>query len=162
MNAAPQDGLDRAIIAATQEGLPLVPRPFEAVALAVGASEAQVMERMRKMGETGVIRRIAAIPNHYALGLRHNGMTVWDVDDESVMELGSKVGALRFVTHCYRRPRIEGQWPYNLFAMVHGHSREEALDKAEQIRALLGDACRGHDILFSTRILKKTGFRLQA
>ena len=153
---------DRAIIEATQAGLPLVPRPFDAIAEATGLSPETVKARMEEMQAQGVIRRIAAVPNHYALGLRCNGMTVWDVDDGEIERLGPKVGALDFVTHCYRRPRIEDEWPYNLFAMVHGQSRDEVTGKIEAIAELLGAACRGHDILYSTRILKKTGFRLQS
>lgn len=159
---APSNGTDRAIIAATQESMPLVPRPFEAIAQKTGIAAATVMERMQEMQATGVIRRIAAVPNHYALGLRSNGMTVWDVDDAEIERLGPQIGALDFVTHCYRRPRIDGLWRYNLFAMVHGQDREEVSDKVETIAVLLGKACRAHDILYSTRILKKTGFRLQA
>jgi len=64
------------------------------------------------------------------------------------------------VTHCYRRPRALPAWPYNLFAMVHGASREECAEKAAHIRELLGVACRAHEILYSTRILKKSGLRL--
>jgi len=160
--AANHIDIDRAIIAATQEGLPLLERPFDDVARRTGCSPAIVMERMRAMQDSGVIRRVAAVPNHYSLGMRANGMTVWDVDDAAIDRLGPQVGALDFVTHCYRRPRIEGHWPYNLFAMVHGASREEVAGKIEAIAALLGVACRAHDVLFSTRILKKTGFRLQA
>ncbi|MFZ5463607.1 MAG: Lrp/AsnC family transcriptional regulator, partial [Pseudomonadota bacterium] len=79
---------------------------------------------------------------------------------ERVDELGARVGALDFVTHCYRRPRRPPLWPYNLFAMVHGRSREEVEDKVARIAALLGEACRGHDVLYSSRILKKSGLRL--
>jgi len=88
-------------------------------------------------------------------------MTVWDVDDEAIAELGPRVGALGFVSHCYRRPRVPGLWRYNLFAMVHAHTRLEAVEQAEEIAAILGAACRARDILFSKRILKKTGLRLQ-
>ena len=87
-------------------------------------------------------------------------MTVWDVADARVDELGTRVGALDFVTHCYRRPRALPDWPYNLFAMVHGASRAEVADKAAIIATLLGAACRAHEILFSTRILKKSGLRI--
>ena len=69
------------------------------------------------------------------------------------------MGALDFVSHCYRRPRHLPDWPYNLFAMVHGHDRSECSAKVEQIAALLGDACSSHEILYSSRILKKTGLR---
>jgi hypothetical protein len=82
------------------------------------------------------------------------------VQDEQVSALGAQVGALDFVTHCYRRPRALPDWPYNLFAMVHGASREEVEAKRAEIAALLGNACRGRDILYSSRILKKTGLRL--
>lgn len=154
------DPTDRRILAATQAGLPLVPRPFAAVAEATGLSEEAVIERMAGMQARGVVRRVAAAPNHYRLGLRANGMTVWDVDDSRVRRLGAEVGALDFVSHCYLRPRALPGWPYNLFAMVHGTSRGEVEAKRVRIAALLGDAARSGDILYSTRILKKTGLRL--
>jgi siroheme decarboxylase len=155
MNAA-----DRAIVRATQGGLPLVPEPYAAAAKAAGLTEAEVIVRLAAMLADGRVRRIGAIPNHYALGYTANGMSVWDVDDEAVDEIGAKVGALAFVTHCYRRPRRLPAWRYNLFAMVHGRSRAETDAHVEAIRALLAPALRAHDVLYSTRILKKTGLRL--
>lgn len=154
------DSLDRAIILASQGGLPLVPRPYHALAEQVGIPAEEVMARMQCMLDNGIIRRIAAVPNHYALGYKANGMTVWDVADDRIDELGRRVGELDFVSHCYHRPRHLPEWPYNLFAMVHGHDRDEVQAQIERIAALLGDACRGHDILYSTRILKKTGLRI--
>ena len=154
------DTLDRAIIKATQAGLPLVEQPYAAVARQVGSSEATVMARMQAMQEQGIIRRIGAVPNHYALGYRGNGMSVWDVPDERITACGKQVGALDFVSHAYHRPRHPPLWNYNLFAMVHGRNREEVLQKVEKIAALLGEDDRGHEVLFSTRILKKTGLRL--
>lgn len=159
-DAAKLDAIDRAVIVATQGGLPLVARPYQLVGDQVGISGEEVMARLQAMLEVGIIRRIGAVPNHYAIGWTANGMTVWDVADERVDELGGRVGGLDFVTHCYRRPRALPGWPYNLFAMVHGNSRDEVRDKAARIAALLGEACRGSDILFSTRILKKTGLRI--
>lgn len=152
--------LDRQIILATQNGLPLVPQPYHAVAEQVGCTPEMVMERMRLMLESGVIRRIAAVPNHYALGYSANGMTVWDVDDEKINELGERIGQLESVSHCYQRPRYLPDWPYNLFAMVHGHDRVEVESKARQIEEILGNSCHGHEILYSTKILKKTGLRI--
>ncbi len=159
MNTVP-DAIDRAIIVATQGGLPLLPRPYHAVAATVGVAPEEVMRRLQAMLESGIIRRIGAVPNHYAIGWTANGMTVWDVADDAVDGLGERVGGLAFVTHCYRRPRALPEWPYNLFAMVHGSSRDEVRDKAAVIAGLLGEACRGSDTLFSTRILKKTGLRI--
>ncbi|WP_299470906.1 Lrp/AsnC family transcriptional regulator [uncultured Roseibium sp.] len=155
------DPKDRAIIEATQAGLPLVLQPYTVVAETLGIAESELLERLENLKKNGVIRRIGAAPNHYRLGMTANGMTVWDVDDSLVDDLGDKIGALPFVTHCYRRPRALPMWPYNLFAMVHGASRDEVHAKRDRVAELLGDACRASDILFSTRILKKTGMRLR-
>lgn len=157
--AGPLDALDRRIVRATAAGLPLDPRPWRRVAEQVGADESEVRARVEAMVAAGVIRRIGAVPNHYRLGYAANGMSVWDVDDARIAGLGPRVGALDFVSHCYRRPRRPPAWPYNLFAMVHGRGADEVERKVETIAGLLGDACRGHDVLYSTRILKKTGFR---
>ena len=161
MATAPElDTLDHAIVRFTQTGLPLVPRPYHEVARQVGATPAQVMQRLQRMLDLGVIRRIAAVPNHYAIGYSANGMSVWDVPDARVDELGHRVGELPCVSHCYRRPRHLPQWRYNLFAMVHGHAREEVQEKVRAIAALLGEDCLAHEVLYSTRILKKTGLRI--
>lgn len=170
MNVGPEpvpsaaDDLDRRLVLATQGGLPLVPRPYAALAAQLGCSEAEVRERLEAMLARGVIRRIGAVPNHYAIGYTANGMSVWDIDDAHVDAVGELVGALDFVTHCYRRPRRLPDWPYNLFAMVHAGSREAALGRVADIAALVEyrfpTALRAHDVLFSTSILKKTGLRL--
>ena len=160
MNAP--DEIDRRLIVATQAGLPLAPRPYDMLAGQLGVTADEVRRRLAAMIERGAIRRIGAVPNHYALGYTANGMSVWDVADARVDALGEQVGALEFVTHCYRRPRRLPLWPYNLFAMVHGRSRDEVDDKVRQIAALLGDACGASDVLFSTRILKKSGLRISA
>lgn len=154
------DAIDRRLIAATQAGLPLTPEPYAEIARQTGLSEAEVIARMQAMRDRGIIRRVALAPNHYALGMVANGMSVWDLDDDRARDLGAKVGALDFVSHCYLRPRAEG-WPYNLFAMIHGKTRDEVEAKRAEIAALLGEACRESDILYSTRILKKTGMRLR-
>ncbi len=154
------DATDRAIILATQEGLPIDPQPYHRVAEAVGIAPAEVMARMQRMLDDGVIRRIGAVPNHYRLGYRGNGMSVWNVPDERVVEIGRRLGALDFVSHCYQRPRHPPEWPYNLFIMVHGPDRATVEEKMERIAAMLGDDDRGHEILYSSRILKKTGLRL--
>lgn len=159
--ALPIDAVDRRIIVATQSGLPLTTRPYHQIAQQLGLAPQEVMRRLRQMLDNGVIRRIGLVPNHYALGYRANGMSVWDVPDAKVGELGRNIGQLEFVSHCYQRPRHLPDWPYNLFAMVHGRSRAEVDTKVTTIVALLGSDNRGHTVLYSTRILKKTGLRLQ-
>jgi len=159
---SPLDAVDRRIVAATQAGLPVTQRPYLAVAEELALSEGEVMARLVRLRQSGAIRRIAAVPNHYRLGYRANGMSVWDVVDDKVGELGRRVGALEFVTHCYRRPRSLPAWPYNLFAMVHGRSRDEVEAKVAEIAALLGPALRAREVLYSTAMLKKTGLRIAA
>ena len=156
------DACDRRLVVATQAGLPLVSRPYAAIGRMVDLGEDEVIERLRRLVHRGVIRRIGAVPNHYALGYTANGMSVWDVDDAHIDWLGEQVGAFGFVSHCYRRPRRLPAWPYNLFAMVHGRDRVEVQSKVDAIANLLGAASRGHTILYSKRILKKTGMRLTA
>ena len=152
--------LDRKLIQATQAGLPIVKAPYASVAVEIGTTEADVIDRFGRLVERGIVRRIAAAPNHYARGMTANGMTVWDIDDGLASQKGREVGALDFVSHCYLRPRVLPEWPFNLFAMVHGRNRGEVESKRSEIAQLLGETCRKSDVLYSTRILKKTGLRL--
>lgn len=152
--------LDRRIVLATQGGLPLDSQPYHRVAEVLGVDSALLQSRLLAMLGDGRIRRLAAVPNHYRLGFRANGMSVWDVVDDQVCALGEQVGALEFVSHAYHRPRHLPEWPYNLFAMVHGRDREDVMAQVQTIADLLGRARRSHEVLFSVRILKKTGLRL--
>ncbi len=156
------DAFDRQIIQLTQSGLPLVAEPYQHLAAQLDCSPEVVMQRMQAMQANGIIRRIGAVPNHYKLGYRFNGMTVWDVVDEQIDCLGEQVGQLPFVSHCYHRPRHLPEWRYNLFAMVHSKTASGVEEQIAVIAALLGEQQRAHEVLYSTRILKKTGFRLGA
>jgi DNA-binding Lrp family transcriptional regulator len=171
---------ERDLVVAIQGGLPIVERPYETVAREIGADADWVRATIKRFDEEGKVRRVGVIPNHYALGYTENGMTVWDVPDDLVGEVGPAVASLPFVTHCYERPRHEGVWPYNFFAMTHGRTEEESEARIEQVRDRMaefwdvdaepasarrtesGDVEDGDwDTLFSTRILKKTGIRLE-
>lgn len=154
------DAIDRQIISATQRGLPLSHNPYHDIARQLGLDTKDVLLRMQNMLDKGIIRRIGVIPNHYKLGYKSNGMSVWNIADDNIRQCGQLVGSLDFVSHCYQRPRFLPEWPYNLFAMVHGKSHDEVIAKVDIIAELLGNNNRGHEILFSTRILKKTGLRI--
>ena len=156
------DELDRRIIRATQSGLPLLEKPFAEVAIQTGCDAPTVIRRLTGMLENGVIRRIGAVPNHYRLGLKSNGMSVWDVADDRLDALGTAIGELDFVSHCYQRPRHLPMWRYNLFAMVHGHNHDEVDRKIVEIADMLGNDCSQQEVLFSSAILKKSGLRLVA
>jgi DNA-binding Lrp family transcriptional regulator len=154
------DAIDRQIIRLTQAGLPLVAEPYQAIAAELDLSAPEVMQRMTAMQDAGIIRRIGAVPNHYKLGYVYNGMTVWDIADQHIDRLGKQVAELAFVSHCYQRPRHLPDWPYNLFAMIHSKTQQAAEKQVNTIADLLGEYARGHEVLYSTKILKKTGLRI--
>lgn len=155
------DDMDRRLIVATQAGLPVTARPFAAVGEQLGIPAEEVITRFRRLLDLGVVRRIAAVPNHYKLGYVANGMTVWEVPEDVIDEAGRLLAALPCVSHCYRRPACPPEWPYTLFAMVHAKDRAEVAARMAEMAALLGGRARGHMVLYSTKILKKTGLRLQ-
>ncbi|BAZ92870.1 protein NirH [Thiohalobacter sp. COW1] len=160
---SPDDAaLERRLIELTQQGLPLVPHPYHQLADRLDVTAGEVMEAFRRMQASGVVRRIAAVPNHYRLGFRGNGMSVWDIPDGLVREAGREIGALDFVSHCYIRPRALPDWPYNLFAMVHGRNHDAVYDQVARIADMLGERVQHYDVLFSTEVLKKTGYRSAA
>lgn len=153
---------ERNLLAEVQDGLPHSATPYADVADQLDTAPEWVRTTIKQFLADGKIRRIGVVPNHYALGYTENAMTVWDVDDEHVTAIGAAVGALPFVTHCYERPRHEPVWPYNFFAMVHGRSESECHERIEQVQETVNRHSPQADwnVLYSTRILKKTGLRL--
>ncbi|MFP8889939.1 Lrp/AsnC family transcriptional regulator [Natrialbaceae archaeon A-CW2] len=155
---------ERDLVLEIQGGLPVTATPYADVADAIGRDLEWTLSTIKRFDLEGKIRRIGVIPNHYALGYTENGMTVWNVPDELVSEVGPDVASLPFVTHCYERPRHEGVWPYNVFAMTHGRTEAESDQRVEQVRARMAEYWDvgedDWDTLFSTQILKKTGIRL--
>ncbi len=148
------------IIRTMQAGLKISPTPYKDAAEQLGMDEKELHQRLYDMMEDGAIRRIGLVPDHYKIGYRFNAMTVWDIDEDSVDRIGELFGQQDFVSHCYRRPSFKPAWPYNLFAMVHGRSREEVDKKIATLKTLSGANCYHSDVLFSEKILKKTGLRL--
>jgi DNA-binding Lrp family transcriptional regulator len=153
-----------ALVQAIQDGLALTATPYRDVAESIGEDVDWVLSTVKRFEREGKIRRVGVVPNHYALGYTENGMTVWDVPDGLLDEVGPAIAGLGFVTHCYERPRHEGVWPYNFFAMTHGRSEAESDRRIEQVRERMAEfwdvADDDWDTLFSTRILKKTGIRI--
>ena len=156
---------ERDLIVELQDGLPLSATPYADLAASIDRSPDWVRETIKRFLLEGKVRRVGVIPNHYALGYTVNGMTVWNIPDEKVEAVGEAVAAFEFVTHCYERPRHDGVWPYNFFAMTHGRSTEESDRRVAEIRDRISDHCElsaaDWDTLFSTEILKKTGIRLR-
>lgn len=151
------DDTDRQLIAAIQGGLPLVSRPYAAVGRQVGLGEEEVIARLRRLLEGGVIKRLGVVVRHHELGYRANAMVVWDVPDHRVDELGRCLGRFDFVTLCYQRPRRRPQWPYNLFCMIHGRDRGAVLEKVEYLVETCDLQGVDHEVLFSRRRFKQRG-----
>lgn len=153
---------DEKILACIQDGLPLVARPYAAIARQTGLTEPDVRERIAAMQSSGIIKRLGIVVRHHELGYRANAMVVWNVPDDGVSDLGKRMGALDCVTLCYRRKRSLPGWPYNLFCMIHGRSRESVLERIEEIIIALGIEEIPHEILFSGRRFKQRGARYLA
>jgi DNA-binding Lrp family transcriptional regulator len=145
------------LLAALQEGLPLVSRPYAELGRRAGLSEAEVIERIGRWTEAGVIKRFGVIVRHRTLGYRANAMVVWDVPDPRVGDIGRRMGGFPFVTLCYRRPRRGADWPYNLFCMIHGRDRATVEEQVEQLAAACGLADVPRAALFSRRCFKQRG-----
>lgn len=148
-----------ALVAALQGGLPLVPRPFAALGEIAGLSEPQVLEQIRHWTETGVVRRLGVIVRHRELGYRANAMVVWDVPDGLVRSTGTELARQGGVTLCYRRSRARPRWPYNLYCMIHGRSRDAVLQRIESIGSGTGLQAFPREVLFSRARFKQTGAR---
>lgn len=152
---------DCQLIAAIQGGLPMDPRPYAVVAEQIGMTEAQVIARVGEMQESGVIKRMGVVVRHHELGYTANAMVVWNVPEERLDEVGAALGSQPCVTLCYQRPRRLPEWPYNLFCMIHGRSREAVLSLIERMVECLGLEDIEHQVLFSGRRFKQRGARYQ-
>lgn len=150
---------ERRLLAALEDGLPLVPRPYQVLGERAGLAEAEVIETLRSLVARGVIRRLGLILRHRELGYRANAMTVWDVPDAQVPEAAAALIRLPFVTLCYRRPRRPPIWPYNLFCMIHGKDRAVVEAEIEEATRAAGLSGSPRAILFSCRCFKQRGAR---
>ena len=153
----PVDETDRQLLAAIQHGLPLVPRPYADIGARLGLSEADVVARLQRLKDAGVIRRYGVVVRHHELGYRANAMVVWDVPDAQVRALGQCLAGFDFITLCYQRPRRLPQWRYNLYCMIHGKSREEVLAHLEWMVNRCDLQGLAHEALFSRRRFKQRG-----
>ncbi len=159
MNGNEKGTADSALIRAIQGGLPLVERPFAAIAAELGWTEEAVIERIRALQAQGAIKRLGVVVRHQELGYGANAMVVWDLPDAQVDTLGQRIGALPFVTLCYRRPRRPPAWPYNLFTMIHGHDRAAVLTQVARLQTDLERELGPLDnaVLFSGQRFKQRG-----
>ena len=151
------DDRDKELLTALSWPLALEACPYARIAERAGVSEAEVRARLRAWIEDGTIRRFGARVNHRALGVQANGMSVWQVPEDRVEAVGEIMAARREVSHCYERPTRPG-WPYNMYAMIHGATREKVLAVAHEIADAAG--IDSYEVLFSTREFTKRAPRL--
>jgi DNA-binding Lrp family transcriptional regulator len=153
---------DRKLVAAIQDGLPLVSHPYAALAETLGTTEADIIERLQRLQDEGMIKRMGVVVKHRSLGYHANAMVVWNIPDDAIERVGRLLAAQECVTLCYQRPRRLPDWPYNLFCMIHGREREAVLRRLEQIIAADGLGDMPHEVLFSLRSFKQRGARYAA
>ncbi|MDT8991538.1 Lrp/AsnC family transcriptional regulator [Curvibacter sp. APW13] len=155
--ASPLTDADRALIAAMQSGLPLCPRPYAALAAEAGSTSTSVLQRIADWLADGTLKRFGVVLRHHELGFTANAMVVHDIPDAMVSELGQRLGQHPAVTLCYRRPRVDGRWRYNLFCMVHGRERAEVERQIAELRATYALHDYPHAVLFSRERFKQQG-----
>ncbi|ERS90934.1 protein nirL [Marinobacter sp. C1S70] len=142
-----------------ENGLPLTPRPYQTLAERTGLSEQQVMNAVSQWQQQGLIKRLGLVVKHRTLGYRANAMVVWNVPDDRVSTLGEAMAAAACVTLCYQRPRRLPDWPYNLFCMIHGVSRERVLNQLADLIEQHELSNVDHAILFSNKAYLQRGGR---
>jgi DNA-binding Lrp family transcriptional regulator len=152
-------GIERRLMAALQGGIPLEPRPFDVIGRAAGLSEGMVIELIERWLSDGLVKRFGVVVRHHELGYHANAMCVWDVPDVEVSRIGRLLATEPAVTLCYRRRRAPPAWPYNLFCMIHGRSREAVHAIRDDIAGRLELDRWSHDVLFSCRRFKQQGAR---
>jgi len=147
------DELDKKIINLIQADLPLHKRPFALMAEQLGITEQEFLDRVTSLREKGILRRFGATIRHQEAGFRANAMIAWVVPEDRIVSVGESLAGFREVTHCYQRAPA-GDWPYNLYSMIHGSSREACHEIAEKMaKAVKID---NYDLLFSEKEFKKT------
>jgi len=147
------------LVAAIQGGLPLVTRPYAAIAAEIGMSESEVIDRLARWLADGTIRRMGIVVRHRELGYQANAMVVWDIPDDQVSDVGQRMGEQPAVTLCYRRPRRLPDWPFNLFCMIHGRDRDVVRGHVDALIRQCGLEGVAHEVLFSRRRFKQRGAR---
>ncbi|HEX8206995.1 MAG TPA: Lrp/AsnC family transcriptional regulator [Solirubrobacteraceae bacterium] len=133
----PFDEFDKAVIRATQGDMPVVAEPYAPAAKELGITVEKLLDHLEGMKERSLLRRVAAILFHRRAGFSANGMGVWKVPEDRVLEIGPRMAAFRGISHCYQRPTYE-DWQYQLFTMAHGRSKEECDAILDAIEAEMG------------------------
>ena len=158
LDAQPYDERDVAVIRALQGPMEAIERPYDEAAAEVGLGTDEFLAHLEGMVERKILRRVAAILFHRRAGFSANGMGVWKVPDEKIADVGSRMASVRGVSHCYERPTYE-DWPYSVFTMAHGRSKEECDAILDGIAAEHGLHGADRAVLYSSTEFKKIRLR---
>jgi DNA-binding Lrp family transcriptional regulator len=152
LDPQPYDDFDVAVIRALQGDMPVVSEPYAPAAQELGITQTRFLDHLAGMQERGLLRRVAAILYHRRAGFSANGMGVWKVPEEQILAIGRQMAAVRGISHCYQRPTYE-DWPYSVFTMAHGRSKEECDAILDAIAEMTGIEERA--TLYSSTEFKK-------
>ena len=155
------DDIDSQLIEIFQQGLPVVSRPYVLIGQQLDISEDEVISRLTLLKQQGLIKRLGVVVNHRRMGYQANAMVVFDVPNHLVDQIGGHISQFGFVNLCYQRPRHAEQWPYNLYCMIHGKSREKVLQQLDYLIESCGLVQFNREILFSRKCFKQRGAHYQ-
>ena len=155
-NAVMISEIEKKIIAAIQGDIPVESRPYTRIAAQLQISESKLLQHLADLCQRGVIRRFGATLRHQKSGFAANAMVAWQVDESRIETVGAIMASFKAVSHCYRRSPT-GDWPYNLYTMVHANNEQSCRDTARQM-ALKANVDT-YSLLFSRRELKKTSMQ---
>lgn len=148
---------DWRLIAATERGMPITSEPYQELAGQLSISQDELLARLQRLSDRGILLRVAGIPNYCRAGYRASGISVWDIEDADTARLGETIASLPMVSQCSLRPRQPG-WRYNLMVILHGRSRHEVRSLAEDIADLARDSLHDQDLVFRSHMMKKTRY----
>lgn len=147
---------EKSLIRIIQDDMPITERPYKAIADSLGLSEEDVIAKIKEFREKGYIRRFGATLRHREAGIMANGMGIWMVPKEDVQRVGKIMASFKEVTHCYERPTF-ADWPYNVYTMIHGKTREDCEAIAKKISEATG--IKEYSLLYSIKEFKKTSMK---
>ncbi len=151
------DILDKQLIIAIQDGLPLTSRPYNVIAKQINLTEEAVIKRIRNLQKNGIIKRLGVVVKHRALGFKSNAMVVWNIPDARIKEIAPRLAGFDCISLCYLRPRHLPDWSYNLFTMIHGKDRDSVLKRIDDMIEILELQNIEYKALFSIKQFKQRG-----
>jgi DNA-binding Lrp family transcriptional regulator len=148
------DKIDQAIVRTIQDGIPILEEPFAEIAKQIGINQDDVITRLKRLMNNGVIRRFSISVNQRKVGIVANALVAWKVPQNRVEEVGKAMSSYSEITHCYKRQTVPGKWEYNLLTVIHGYDHESVKQFIQKLSKAIG--LKEYLILFSIKQFKRT------